>query len=53
VHFSPQTVTPADQKNVIGSVINQKFKKAEAALSQRGKLQTTGLARQFWRDGEK
>lgn len=53
VHFSPQTLSAADQKNVLGSVISQKFKKAEAALCQRGKLQTTGMARQFWKDGGK
>jgi hypothetical protein len=53
VHFSPQTLTPADQKNVLGSVIHQKFKKAEAALCRSGKLQITGMARQFWKDGGK
>jgi len=53
VHFSPQTLSPADQKNVLGSLINQKFKKAEAALCHRGKLQSTGMARQFWKDGGK
>lgn len=53
VHFSPQALSPADQKNVLGSLINQKFKKAEAALCNRGKLQTTGPARQFWKDGGK
>lgn len=53
VHFSPQTLSAAEQRNVLGSVISQKFKKAEAALCQRGKLQTTGLARQFWKDGGK
>jgi hypothetical protein len=51
VHFSPQTMSAADQKNVLGSVISQKFKKAEAALCHRGKLQSTGMSRQFWRDG--
>ncbi|HTV49198.1 MAG TPA: DndE family protein [Phycisphaerae bacterium] len=50
VHFSPQTLSVADQKNVLGSVIHQKFLKAEAALCNRGKLQTTGMARQFWKD---
>ncbi len=50
VHFSPQTLSPADQKNVLGSVITREFKKAEAALCHRGKLQTTGPARQFWKD---
>jgi len=53
VHFSPHTLSPADQKLVLGTVVHQQFKKAEAALCQRGKLQTTGLARQFWKDGGK
>jgi hypothetical protein len=53
VHFSPQTLSPADQKNVMGNLIQQKFKKAEAALCNRGKLQSTGTARQFWKDGGK
>lgn len=50
VHFSPHTLSPAEQKLVIGGVIHQKFKKAEAALRLQGKLQT-GMARQFWKDG--
>jgi hypothetical protein len=53
VHFSPQTLSPADQRNVLGGVIHQKFEKAEAALCRSGKLQTTGPARQFWKDGGK
>jgi DNA sulfur modification protein DndE len=52
VHFSPQTLSPADQKLILGGVIHQKFKKAEAALRLQGKLQT-GMARQFWKDGGK
>jgi hypothetical protein len=49
VHFSPQTLSPADQKLILGGVIQQKFKKNEAALRLQGKLQT-GMARQFWKD---
>lgn len=52
VHFSPHTLSPADQKLILGGVIHQKFKKAEAALRLQGKLQT-GTARQFWKDGGK
>jgi hypothetical protein len=54
--FSPSDAEKdiaADQKDVLGIVINQKFKKAEAALCRSGKLQSTGLARQFWKDGGK
>lgn len=53
VHFSPQTLSAADQRNVLGGVVTQKLQKAEAALCRSGKLQTTGMARQFWRDGGK
>jgi len=50
VNFSPHTLSPADQRLVLGTVVHQSFKKAEAALCNRGKFQTTGLARQFWKD---
>ncbi|MGH2508600.1 MAG: ATP-binding protein, partial [Ktedonobacteraceae bacterium] len=50
VHFSPQTLSDSDQKMILGGVIHQKFKKAEAALRLQGKL-ITGAARQYWRDG--
>ena len=52
VHFSPQSLSPTDQKLILGGVIHQKLKKAEAALRLQGKLQT-GMARQFWKDGGK
>ena len=52
VHFSPHTLTPADQKLILGGVVHQKLKKAEAALRLQGRLQT-GTARQFWKDGGK
>lgn len=49
VHFSPHTLKDTEQRMILGGAIHQKFKKAEAALRLRGKLQT-GMARQFWRD---
>jgi hypothetical protein len=52
VHFSPHTLKDAEQRLILGSVIHQKFKKAEAALRLHGKVQT-GMARQFWKDGGK
>jgi len=52
VHFSPHTLTDAQQRMILGGVIHQKFKKAEAALRLQGKL-IPGTARQFWRDGGK
>jgi DNA sulfur modification protein DndE len=52
VHFSPHTLTDAQQRMILGGVIHTKFKKAEAALRLQGKL-ITGAARQFWRDAGK
>lgn len=49
VHFSPHTLSEAEQRAILGGVIHQKLKKAEAALRLQGKLQT-GMARQFWKD---
>jgi hypothetical protein len=50
VHFSPHTLTDAQQRTILGGVVHHKLKKAEAALRLQGKLQT-GMARQFWKDG--
>jgi hypothetical protein len=50
VHFSPQTLSDAEQRVILGGVIHTKFKKAEAALRLQGKLHQ-GIARQFWKDG--
>jgi hypothetical protein len=52
VHFSPDTLTDAQQRMILGGVIHTKFKKAEAALRLQGKL-ITGAARQFWKHGGK
>jgi DNA sulfur modification protein DndE len=52
IHFSPHTLTDAEERMILGGVIHQKLKKAEAALRLQGKL-LTGVARQFWRDGGK
>lgn len=52
VHFSPHTLTEAQQRMILGGVIHTKLKKTEAALRLQGKLQT-GMARQFWKDGGK
>jgi DNA sulfur modification protein DndE len=52
IHFSPHTLTDAEQRMILGGAIHQKFKKAEAALRLQGKL-LTGTARQFWKDGGK
>jgi DNA sulfur modification protein DndE len=52
VHFSPHTLTPADQKLILGGVVHQNLRKAEAALRLQGKL-LTGAVRQFWQEGGK
>lgn len=52
IHFSPHTLTDAQQRAILGGVVHAKLKKAEAALRLQGKLQT-GMARQFWTDGGK
>lgn len=49
VHFTPQTLTDAQQRTILGGVLHHKLKKTEAALRLQGKL-TVGVARQFWRD---
>ena len=49
VHFSPDTLSAAEQKAILGDVFHHKLKKTEAAIRLHGKLQT-GVARQFWKD---
>jgi hypothetical protein len=50
VHFSPQSMTDAQQRTILGGVVHQKLRKAEASLRLQSKLQT-GVARQFWKNG--
>ncbi|MCI0721394.1 MAG: type IV secretory system conjugative DNA transfer family protein [Acidobacteria bacterium] len=50
VHFSPQTLSDSQQRNILGGVIHNKFKKGEAAVRLQDKL-ITGSARQYWREG--
>lgn len=52
IHFSPHTLTDAQQRMIIGNVIHSKLKKAEAALRLHGRL-NQGMARQYWKDGGK
>lgn len=49
VHFSPQTLSSAQQKKVLGGGVRRELKKAEAALRLQGNL-TVASARQFWKD---
>lgn len=49
LHFSPQTLSAKEQKQILGGVVPRQLEKGDAALRLAGKL-TTGPARQFWRD---
>lgn len=49
VHFSPHTLTEAEQRMIVGRAIHAKFKKGEAALRLQDNV-FTGAARQFWID---
>lgn len=50
VHFSPQTLKPKEQKDILGAAVSKTLEKGEAVLRLGGKT-TTGATRQFWRDG--
>lgn len=52
VHFSPHTMTEAEQRLILGNIVRQELKKGEAALRLQGKIQI-GEARQFWKEGGK
>ena len=50
IHFSPQTLSSKEQKQILGSTILKPLEKGQAALRLNGKL-TIGVTRQFWKDG--
>lgn len=52
LHFSPQTLSKPQQRQILGGELSRNLQKGEAALRLGGKLQT-GATRQFWRDGGK
>lgn len=52
IHFSPQTLKPKEQKDILGATVTQTLEKGEAVLRLGGKT-NTGATRQFWRDGGK
>lgn len=52
IHFSPQSLSAKEQKEILGSVVNKTLEKSEAALRVSGKT-SVGATRQFWRDGGK
>lgn len=49
IHFSPQKLTPSQQRSVLGSEIRNEPNKGEAVIVRKGKV-TVGPVRQFWRD---
>ncbi len=53
VHFSPHALSAANQKRILGSTVDRRLPKTEAVLFSRGRLQESGVARQFWKDGGK
>ncbi len=50
IHFSPQTLTEAEQKRVLGQPLHKHLLKGEAVLRLSGGKLYTGAARQLWRD---
>jgi DNA sulfur modification protein DndE len=52
LHFSPETLTAAQQREILGSALPRQLDKGEAALRLHGKLKP-GPARQFWKNGGK
>jgi hypothetical protein len=52
VHFSPETLSSAQQRQILGGVLPRPLNKGDAALRLHGKLKTA-LARQLWKDGGK
>ena len=49
IHFTPQTVSTAIQRRILGSPLPRDLKKGEAAVKIASKLKL-GEARQYWRD---
>lgn len=49
IHFTPQTLSPAAQKRVLGAALPRDLQKGEAAVKIAGKLKL-GKARQYHRD---
>ena len=52
LHFSPDTLTPTEQRKVLGAPMSRALAKGEAVLRLGGRLHT-GAARQFHRDAGK
>jgi hypothetical protein len=49
IHLTPQTLTVAGQKRVLGGVLSRDLQKGEAAVKLGGKLKI-GKSRQYWKN---
>lgn len=52
LHFSPETLSTSQQRDILGGALQRQLVKGEAVLRLHGKLKT-GPTRQFWKDGGK
>jgi len=52
VHFSPESLTEGEQRQILGGVMHQALRQSEAAVRLQNSLKI-GLARQFWKDAGK
>lgn len=50
VHFSPQSLSTSEQKQILGGVVTQKLRKTEAIIRLQGRIQY-GKSRQYWKEG--
>jgi hypothetical protein len=50
IHFSPQTLSAMEQKQLLGIVVPKALKKGEAVLRLAGTTEIK-IARQFWKNG--
>lgn len=49
IHFSPNTLKPKEQKQIVGSLISRTLEKGEAAVRLGGQTKIS-LTRQFWKE---
>lgn len=50
LHFSPETLSSKEQKDILGKTVTNRLEKAEAVLRLSGETKQ-GAARQFWKNG--
>jgi hypothetical protein len=52
LHFSPDTLSTSQQRDILGTALHRQLDKGEAVLRLHGKMKI-GAVRQFWKDGGK